>query len=127
MKTTVVASADYVTMFVTSPTDIPTTQQALYCFDLASGAKLNIGKSRALAIGPWDTSVRIMDFPYHTEAKLLGFHITSNVQDSAHNSWTINTARTHAQSQDAYYRDLSLDKGINYAYDYLMARVWYLA
>jgi len=68
-----------------------------------------------------------MDFPYHTEANLLGFHITSNVQESAHKSWTINTARIHAQSQDAYYRDLSLDKRIKCIHDYLMARVWYLA
>jgi len=110
MKTTVVASADYVTMFAKSPTDIPTTQQALYCFEVASGAKLNTGKSRVLAIGPWDTSVRIMDFPYHTEAKFLGFHITSNVQDSTHKSWTINTARIHVQSQDAYYRMIHTDR-----------------
>jgi hypothetical protein len=41
--------------------------------------KLNIGKSRALAISPWDTSVRIIDIPYHTEANILGFHITSKL------------------------------------------------
>ena len=89
--------------------------------------KLNIGKSRALAISPWDTSVRIIDIPYHTEANILGFHITSKVQDSAHKSWTITTAQIRAPTQDAYCRDLSLDKRIQYVHDYLMARVWYLA
>ena len=68
-----------------------------------------------------------MDIPYHTEAKILGFHIKSKVQESAHKSCTITTARTRAQAQDAYYRDLSLDKRIRYVHDYLMARVWYLA
>jgi len=92
IKTTVVAYADDVTIFVTSPTDIPKIQEALHCFEEASGAKVNIGKSRAPAIGPWNTSVRIMDIPYHTEAKILGFHITSKVQDSAHKNWTITTA-----------------------------------
>jgi len=77
IKTTVVAYADDVTIFVTSPTDIPKIQEALHCFEEASGAKVNIGKSRALAIGPWDTSVQIMDIPYRTEAKILAFHITS--------------------------------------------------
>jgi len=60
IKTTVVAYADDVTIFVASPTDIPKTQEALYCFVEASGAKVNIGKSRTLAIGPWDTSVPII-------------------------------------------------------------------
>jgi len=68
-----------------------------------------------------------MDISYHSEAKSLGFHITSEVQESAHKSWTITTARIHAQTQDAYYRDLSLDKRIQYVHDYLMARVWYVA
>jgi hypothetical protein len=68
-----------------------------------------------------------MDIPYHTEAKILGFHITSKVQESAHKSCTITTARIRAQAQDAYYKYLSLDKWIQYVHDYLMARVWYLA
>jgi len=126
IKTTVVAYADDVTIFATSPTDIPKIQEALHCYEEASGAKINMRKSRALAIGPWDTSVWIMDIPYHTEAKILGFRVTSKVQESAHKSWTITTARIRAQAQNAYYRNLSFDKRIQYVHDYLMARVWYL-
>ena len=127
IKTTVVAYADDVTAFVTSPTDIPKIQEALHCFEEASGPKVNIGKSRALAIGQWDTSVRIMDSPYHTEAKILCFHLMSEVQDSAHKSWTVTTARIRAQAQDAFCRGMSLDERIQYVHDYLMAREWYLA
>ena len=68
IKTTAVAYADDVTIFITSPTDIPKIQEALHCFEEKSGAKVNIGKSSALAIGPWDTAVRIVDIPYRTEA-----------------------------------------------------------
>jgi len=68
-----------------------------------------------------------MDIPYLSEANIPGFHITSKVQDSAHTIWTITTARIGAQAQDAYYRDLSLDKMIQYVHDYLIAKIWYLA
>ena len=68
-----------------------------------------------------------MDIPYRTEAKILDFHITSKVQDSAHKSWTISTARIRAQAHDSYCRDSSLDKRIQYVRDYLMSRVWYPA
>ena len=49
------------------------------------------------------------------------------MQDSAHKSWTITTARIRAQAQDAYCRDLSLDQSIQYVHDYLIARLWYVA
>ena len=68
-----------------------------------------------------------MDIPYRTEAKILDFHITSKVQDSAHKSWTISTARIRAQAHDSYCRDSSLDKRMQYVHDYVMAKVWYLA
>jgi hypothetical protein len=88
---------------------------------------VKIGKSRAVAIGYWDTSLRIMDIPYHTEATILGLHITSTVQISARRIGTLTTARIGAHSQEAYYRNLSLEEGIQYVHDHLMARVWYLA
>jgi len=101
-------------------------QEALNCFEEASGAKVIVGKSRALGIGKRDTSVRIIDIPIHSEAKLLGFHITSKVLDSAHKSWTITTAQIHAHDQDAY-NDLNLYKRIQCVHDYLMAKIWYIA
>ena len=82
-QTAVVAYADDVTKFVTKNNDIQIPQDALRCSEAASGAKVNIGKSKAIAIGPWDTSVTIMNIPYHTETKILGFHITSTANGSA--------------------------------------------
>lgn len=73
--TTVVAYADDITVFVTSPDNVPVIQEALLCYKAASGAKVNIGKSKARAIGPWETPVRIRDIPYHTETRIVGFHI----------------------------------------------------
>jgi hypothetical protein len=50
-RTAVVAYADDVTIFMTDPSDIPKLQQAIQCFEAASGAIVNIQKSRAIAIG----------------------------------------------------------------------------
>jgi len=100
-KTSVVAYSEDVTLFVTSPDDVTVIQDALRCYEAASGAKLNIGKSKAIAIGPWDTSVRIMDIPYYTETRILGFHVMSTVNASAINSWSTITDRIHAQVRDA--------------------------
>ena len=36
-------------------------------------------KTKDTSDRPWDRSVRNMDFPYHTEAKILGFLITINL------------------------------------------------
>jgi hypothetical protein len=85
-KTTVVAYADDVTLFVTSPDDVPIIQDALHCYEAASGAKVNISKSKAMGLGGCDTSIQIMNILYHTEAKTLGFHITTTVNASARNS-----------------------------------------
>jgi len=40
-----------VTVFVTSPADIPELQDALTCYAAASGATVNIEKSKAIAFG----------------------------------------------------------------------------
>jgi len=91
-RTSVIAYADDVTIFVTSPSDITKIQDTLYCYEGTTGAKVNIRKSRAVAIGSWDTSLRFMDIPYHDETTILGFHITSTVQASAHKIWTLPTS-----------------------------------
>jgi len=126
VMTSVIAYADDVTILVTSPSDIQKIQDARHSYEEATGAKVNTGKSRALAIGSWTTSRRIMDFPYQDEASILELHITTTVQTSALRSWILTTARIRAHAQEAYYRDLSLDKRVQYLHDHLMARVWYL-
>jgi hypothetical protein len=66
-RTTVVAYADDVTLFVTSPCDIPITPDALMRYVVPSGAKVNFTKSADLSLGSWDISIRITDISYHTD------------------------------------------------------------
>jgi hypothetical protein len=92
-KTTVIAYADDVTITVSKPDDIPVMRETLRTYEEASGAKINVQKSKALALGSWNTSVQIMDFPYYEEIKVLGIHIQKN---------------THANSEtELEYADLT--------------------
>ena len=50
-KTAVIAYADDVTVFLTTPNDVRKLQEILLTYEAATGAKVNMRKSRALALG----------------------------------------------------------------------------
>lgn len=127
VKTAVIAYADDVTIFLTSPADIRKLQEILLTYVAAKGAKVNMRKSRAFALGAWGTSTRIMDIPNHTDVRILGFHFTNKLNTSAHVTWSMVTTRVLALAQDTYYRDLRLDRRISFIHDYLLAKIWYVA
>jgi len=120
-----VAYADDVTVFLTSPADVQNLQEALRTYEEATGSKINMQKSQALAIGGWDASSKIMDIPYLTGMKILGFHFTDRVNGANKEIWHSVTSQVRETAQDAYYRDLSPDRRIRFVHDYLLARIWY--
>ena len=56
--TATVASADNVTVFLTEPNEVQTFQGILHIYEEATGAEINMDKSRALAIGGLDAKRR---------------------------------------------------------------------
>ena len=50
-KTVVVAYVGNITIFVTTPTDVPVISDAIKSYEKATGARLNTRKSKALAVG----------------------------------------------------------------------------
>jgi hypothetical protein len=68
-----------------------------------------------------------MDIPYYNEKRIPDFYVTSAVNATARRSWYTLTGRIRAQARDAYARELSLDRRIQYVRDYLLAKVWYVA
>ena len=74
----VLAYADDVTILLQSPSDIPKIQNILDQYGCASGAKINIRKSKALGVGRWDTTVNIMGIQYHESVKILGIHFNDH-------------------------------------------------
>jgi hypothetical protein len=71
-RTAVVAYADDVIIFVQTPDDIPALEEAILTYAKATGAVLNVNKSKALAIGGWDERLRIMGIPYCADLRILG-------------------------------------------------------
>ena len=79
-KTVVVAYADDVTIFVTSPTDLPVIHDAIQCYEKATGARLNTRKSKALAVGGWSTTMAPLGIVYANEIKILGVTFSSTIE-----------------------------------------------
>ena len=82
-KTTVIAYADDVTIVVSKPEDVPIVHDTLRKHERATGAKINIQNSKAIALGLWNTSLKILDISFYTEMKVLGLHIQNTVHASA--------------------------------------------
>ena len=126
-KTVKVAYADDVTVLLTTPDDVQKLQDILHTYDEATGAKINIHKSRALDVGGWDTTRQIMNITYLTEIKILGLKFGNKINIVSKATWCSIITQVRAAAQDAYYRELSLDMRIQYVHNYLLAKIWYAA
>jgi len=63
-RTAVVAYADYITLFVTTPADIAVFREAVRIYERANSVSLNIRKSKELVTGPCDTAMNMMGIFY---------------------------------------------------------------
>jgi hypothetical protein len=124
---TVLAYADDVNILMMSQHDIPVLQTILDEYATAKGARINIGKSKALVISTWESTVNIMQVPYVAELKILGICFTSTVNQSAVVSWAQVTGRIRSMTRDAYYRELCLARRILFIHCYVLATAWYMA
>jgi len=99
-KTAVIAYADDGTILLSTPDDIGKLQDILNTYEAATGAMVNMTKSRALALGTWDTALKIMDIPYHTDIKILGFHFKNTVNISVKETWSMVTKKVRALAME---------------------------
>jgi hypothetical protein len=118
-NTSVTAYADDVTVFLTSPADFPKLREAIISYENSSGAKINLPKSKVLALGSWDKSINILNIPYHDKASILALQILETVQRSTEASWMQTTALKRTKAQDDYSRMLTFDKKIRYIHEHL--------
>jgi hypothetical protein len=75
-----ITNADDVTIILRTSAEIQPVREALEVYTAASGARLNILKSKAMALGSWDTQADIMGVPYVTEFHILGTRMTSTIR-----------------------------------------------
>jgi hypothetical protein len=124
-KTALVAYADDINIFVTTPTDIPIISDAIKCYKKATGARLNTRKSKVLVVGGWGTSMDTLNIKYHAEIKILGVKFASTTEHSMNNSWANLTGKVRAQPGDTYGRDVSLSQRIRNMQEYLLEKTWH--
>jgi exonuclease III len=122
-----IAYADDVTIFLTSPTEIPILTELITVYEQATGAQINPGKSKLLGLGTWDPRTPIMDFQYCDSLRLLGTTIAPTTKLSGELSWKRATAAVKAKASRDYARCLSFDKRVSFIHEQLYAHIWFLA
>jgi hypothetical protein len=71
LKTTFLAYADDVLVFVTDPTTFTKIRHAISTYEQASGARLNPQKSNALTIAGWAHPTTPLDIPIRDRVEIL--------------------------------------------------------
>ena len=127
VTTTVVAYADDVTVFVKDSAGFQTVQEALQLYEKASGAKLNLQKSAAMAIAGWAAPTSPLDIPSKDSIDILGITYRPTLTLTREDNWSRTIRTVRAQARQAYARTLCLEQRIQYITMYLMAKIWYIA
>jgi hypothetical protein len=98
---------------------------AVLQYEKATGAKLNIRKTKALPIGAWAPTPNAHGIQYQEQIQVLGFTMTKTTNRSHRLCWEQVVQKIRIQAANAYYRDLSLPHRIQYVHMYLLAKLWY--
>ena len=127
VTTTVVAYADDVTVFLKDATGFQKVQEALQLYKRASGAKINLQKSAALAIAGWTAPTTPLGIAFKDRVDILGINFHPILAQTRDDNWTRTVRTVRAQARKAYARTLCLDLRIQYTTLYLLAKIWYIA
>jgi hypothetical protein len=93
-----VAYVDDVTFILRSPQEVVILQEALQAYMKASGAVINLRKSRALALGSWSEDTPLLGVAYHPTLRILGVTFANTVALSADDSWRTVTGAIRQQA-----------------------------
>jgi hypothetical protein len=63
----------------------------------ATGARLNINKSKALGFASWNSSASLANIPYSQAVSMLGFRFASTTEESRLLIWFTVTGQVHSQ------------------------------
>jgi hypothetical protein len=121
-----VAYADDVTLFVTSPNNLPIIKDIINTFEKASGARLNPHNSKVLVIAGRNAINTELCIDFQPNIKILGVTFTSTITRSAQLSWELLTGLIRAQARLAYARKLCIAQREQFVQTALLARIWYI-
>ena len=125
----VLAYANDITVFVTQAADFSMIYQAVKSNELATGARLNPPKSKALAVGKWKEPATVLGIGVHDHVNILGVTLEPTVAHSTKDNWTgvILICAVRAQARKTYARNLCLAQRIQYVQLCLLVKIWYVA
>jgi len=110
----VLAYAYDVTVFVTQPAAFTDIQQAIQCYERATGAHLNPRKSKALAIGKWEAPATALRIDFQKHINILGVTFKPTITQSMKDSWAGVMCSVRAQAKTANARNLCIAKILQY-------------
>jgi hypothetical protein len=125
LDTTITAYADDVSIFITSPADIPTVQDVLRAFEKASGAKISTTKSKILALSNWNTQLDILGVPYTDTLSILGMTLSTSIALSSKASLAKTITKIKTKAQADYSRILTFDSRVRFVHEQLYAHAWF--
>jgi hypothetical protein len=100
----VVAYADDVAIFVTHHADFQVIRDAARLYEQASGARLNVQKSKVNALGGWNNTENDLGVEFVPNIWILGVTFTNTIEGATLASWSRVTTRVKAQAQYAFGR-----------------------
>jgi len=92
-------------------------------YEGATGARLNVRKSKALAVVSWGISVFGVDIPCYRYITILGVHFAQTVMQSSTLSWTVTTRNVNEKVREVYHMYLCLKRRIEYTHTFALARI----
>jgi hypothetical protein len=87
-RISVIAYADDVTVIITNREDIDKIHQAIRTYEEATGAQLNLQKSKAIAVGGWSESITPVGIELTQKVAILGVTFRPTMEETARESWT---------------------------------------
>jgi hypothetical protein len=85
----VVAYAGDIALLFTDKREKRLALEIIRIYERATKPRLNLRKSKAMAVGAWDTLPCGMEIPYYQDIKMLGVRIASTIGESQRLTWTV--------------------------------------
>jgi hypothetical protein len=91
----VVIHTDDRTLFLMYEQVVRLALELIRNYEGAKGARLNLRKSKAVAVVSWDISVFATDILYYKEITILGVRFAQTAMKSSTLSWTLTTRKVN--------------------------------
>jgi hypothetical protein len=104
--------------------EVSLTLELIRNYEGTKGARLNLRRSKALAVGSWDISVFGMDISYYQDITILGVRFAQTLMKSSTLSWTVTMRKVKQEARYAYHMYLCLKQRIQYTDTFTIARIW---